>query len=280
MNRAFAAVGSLLVGILACTTEGELPNSRPVRHDPVVMATVTALHTAEAWERTREALPTPTPAPTGAVEARVDGNRPAPAGPTAPAPPPPTATATPTATPKPTATPEPPPPMIPRLPKSVNQFVTPTPPPRRLAVVPPTGLDLHGLDLMRIGNEITKTYSPSTSLTYETVKGEAVTLIIASDHKGVVHSAKVLWASKEIPWDELYILGTHVDPDDWTGCVLDAAFVAHRSGQPRRALPLTARGNWLFATADTEEDGSYSLTYTSWEFMPAFEPDKLPIECE
>ena len=244
-----------LISVSACTTTKEI----------VVTATPTA---------TEKSPPASAPPAAAAPAATTH--------PTAvPTPTPPLPTATPRPAAAATPTPEPPPPMIPRLPNSVNQFVTPTPTVRRLAVVPPRGLDLHGLDLMRIGSEIKKTSSPSTSLTYETVKlGEAVTLIITSNLHGVVHSAKILWSSEEMPWDELNFLGAHVDPDGWTGCVLDAAFVAHRRGQPGRTLPLTARGNWLYATAATEEDGSYSLTYTSWEFMPAFKPDTLPVECE
>ncbi len=134
-------------------------------------------------------------------------------------------------------------------------------------------MDQHGQDILIKGLEQNGfTLETSTGLdfglTYEIGINEDVGLTIASQ-EDVVHWVS-LWWSIDCPVDVLLFLSVHVDPFDSTFCVTQA--------QPEE-LPLILRGNNIYAEMGEALDG-YELTFTSWEFMPAFQPDKLPSTCE
>ena len=105
------------------------------------------------------------------------------------------------------------------------------------------------------------------------------TTIILTGPIEELHSAKIIWDDINLTPQADHDLLMFTLVFDYrlsangamTGCVFDAF---------PDDVPLTARGDNYYATADIESDGRYSLTFTSWEHMPAFEPHDLPITCE
>ena len=85
-----------------------------------------------------------------------------------------------------------------------------------------------------------------------------------------LHSIKLSW-NNETPISELELLTIHVNPRGETWCIIDAF------NEPPPSLVI--RGDNLYATATIENDKRTSLTYTSWEHMPAFFPNNLPSTC-
>ena len=190
----------------------------------------------------------------------------------------PTWTPEPTFTPAPTWTPT----SIPtptRTPKSLLPEILMTPIPALPTVIIPAptpyipeGLDVHGYEQFVFSFEtLGFVFEVSTKDGLKQVSGtkNGMTLTFLGPNDAL-HSIKLSW-DNETPIAELEVLTIHADPRGTTWCIIDVF------NEPPASLVI--RGDYMYATATIENDGRTSLTYTSWEHMPAFLPNNLPSTC-
>ena len=208
-------------------------------------------------------------------------------------PPVPTITPTPTKVPEPTSTavstptPEPTATFVPTPTRTTRSLLpvfggltpipdlsanwTPTPSPTPYL---PEGLDVHGYEQFIYRFEaLGFVFEVSTKDELKQVTGtkDDMTLTLLGPNDGL-HSIKLSWDNgMGTPISELELLTIHVNPRGETWCIIDALNESPPS--------LVIRGDNLYAAAATEDDGQTSLTYTSWEHMPAFFPNNLPSTC-